>query len=335
MIPYRTWLKTFFLTVIAILILVAAVDILLQRGLGLRRVPLDPDMEKKAYSLIVAAKEKPAVIVAGDSRAERHVDPAVIESRLHASAVNVAVSSGEMISVAKTFEHYDILKNKPVLIVSATSFQYNNGAIDHDSLSMDSVVEMPWLQQILVVREKLPEMAYRKIRMYLGLGKKSKLLKNYAEKGFVGVEGKLTATVDQLHTIGIEDGKTRHPWYKDLRPGAPKETILADAIDRLARSGCRIILFTPPVSPVFREYIKDSWIDRYEQDYSAFLKRTAERHPNIHFLDFYQNWTDEFPNENFYDIQHLNRTGAQKLTAILCDKIAEWGLLAPLPQKNP
>lgn len=327
MIPYRTWLKTFFVTVVSILIIVAVVDILLQRGLGLRQVPLDSDMEKKVYSLIVSAKEKPAVIVAGDSRAERHVDPAVIENRLKTSAVNVAVSSGEMISVAKTFKRYDILKDKPILIVSATSFQYNNGAIDHDSLSMDSVVEMPWIQQILVVREKLPEMAYRKIRMYLGLSKNKKLLKNYAEKGFVGVEGKLSATVDQLVTIGIENGKTHHPWYKDLRPGGPKEIILTEAIDRLAESGCPIVLFNPPVSPVFREYIQGSWIDQFEKDYSAFLQRTAQQHPNIRFLDFYQNWTDQFPNEDFYDIQHLNRIGARKLTAILCDRIAEEGLL--------
>jgi hypothetical protein len=326
-IRYRTWLKIFFATAIAIPILAVAVDILLQRGLGLRQVPLDPDMEKKVYSLIVAPKASPAVIVAGDSRAERHVDPAVIESRLKTSAVNVAVSSGEMISVAKTFDRYDILAAKPVLILSATSFQYNNGAIDHDSLSMDSVVEMPWIQQVLVVREKLPEMAYRKIRMYWDLGKKKKLLKDYPEKGFVGVDTILSATVDQLSTIGLEQGKTRHPWYKDLRPGEPKATILADAIDRLAQSGCPIILFTPPVSPVFREYIKGTWIDQYEREYSAFLQRVADRHPNIHFLDFYQNWTDEFPNDQFYDIQHLNRTGAQKLTAILCDRITEWGLL--------
>ncbi len=327
MIRYQTWLKAFFTTAIVILMVAAAADILLQRILHLGQVPLDPDMEKKVYSLVVAAKEKPAVIIAGDSRAERHVDPGVIESRLQTPAVNVAVSSGEMISVAKTFERYDVLKDKPVLIVSATSFQYNNGAIDHDSLSMDSVVEMPWLQQILVVREKLPEMAYRKIRMYLGLGKKTKLLKNYAEKGFLGVDGKLTATVDQLVTIGIENGKTRHPWYKDLRPGGPKEIILAEAIDRLAKSGCPIVLFNPPVSPVFREYIQGSWIDQFEKDYSAFLQRTARRYPNIRFLDFYQNWIDEFPNEDFYDIQHLNRAGAQKLTAILCDRIAEEGLL--------
>ena len=327
MTPYRTWLKIFFATAIAIPILAAAADILLQRGLGLRQVPLDPDMERKVFSLIVAPKASPAVIVAGDSRAERHVVPAVIEERLKTSAVNVAVSSGEMISVAKTFDRYDILADKPILILSATSFQYNNGAIDHDSLSMDSVVEMPWIQQIQVCREKLPELAYRKIRMYLELGKKKKLLKDYPEKGFVGVDTVLSATLDQLSGIGLEPGKTRHPWYKDLRPGQPKAIILADAIDRLAQSGCPIVLFTPPVSPVFREYIKGTWIDQYEREYSAFLKRTADRHSNIHFLDFYQNWTDEFPNDQFYDIQHLNRTGAQKLTAILCDRIAEWRLL--------
>ena len=105
------------------------------------------------------------------------------------------------------------------------------------------------------------------------------------------------------------------------------DLILVEAIDRLARSGCPIVLFVPPVSPMFRDYMKDTWIDRYELEYSAFLKRTAERYPNIHFVDFYQNWIDEFPNEDFYDIQHLNRTGARKLTAILSDRIAEWGLL--------
>jgi hypothetical protein len=33
----------------------------------------------------------------------------------------------------------------------------------------------------------------------------------------------------------------------------------------------------------------------------------------------------------FYDIQHLNRPGAAKLTTILCDEIKQLNLLPPEP----
>jgi len=332
---HRRWVRTLGVTAVLLVIAAGAADILLPWWLGLDREPLREDLVQKVHSLLIAPGRTPAVIVAGDSRAHRHVIPEVLRRELGVDAVNVAVGGGELISVAKVLRRDALTANKPVLILSATVFQVNDGATDHDTISMDCLMAMRWTDQIAMFRERLPEMAYRKIRMYkrclsVRFGLSSVRTKHFAEDGFMGVEG----TFD-ISGMAAHPERIKHPWYKDLNLNGRKWRIFQGALREIAASGCPILLYNGPSSPSWRQLSRDTFMEAAEVQYSQMLQREVAQYPNVHFLDFHGGWLDEFPEAMFYDIQHLNRTGAAKLTTILSNEIKRLELLPPKPAPDP
>lgn len=311
-----------------------AADILLPRWLDLDREPLDEDLVQKVHSLLIEPGRVPAVIVAGDSRAQRQVIPEVLKRELGVDAVNVAVAGGELISVAKVLQRYALAERKPLLILSVTVFQVNDGATDHDAISLDCLMAMRWTDQIAIFREKLPEMAYRKIRMYkrcldARCGLSSVRTKSFAEDGFMGIEG----TFD-ISGMAAHPERIKHPWYQDARLDGRKWGVFQAALREIAGSGCPVLLFNGPSSPGWRQLSRDTFMDTAEEQYSQMLQREVTQYSNVHFLDFHAGWLDEFPDAMFYDIQHLNRPGAAKLTIILSDEIKKLNLLSPKPEST-
>jgi hypothetical protein len=329
MCSHRKWTKTLVVTVALLVAMACAGDILLPRWLDLDREPLDEDLVEKVHSLLIEPGRVPPVIVAGDSRAQRQVIPAVLREKLGVDAVNVAVAGGELISVAKILEQRALTEKKPLLILSATVFQVNDGAIDHDTLSMDCLLAMRWIDQITILHEKLPEMAYRKIRMYkrclaARCGLSSERPKHFAEDGH--------GTRD-AQRLGMQahPEKIKHPWYENLQLEGRKWRVFQASLRQIAGSGAQVLLFNGPSSPAWRQLSHNTFMDAAEEQYSRMLQREAAQYPNVHFMDFHGGWIDDFPDALFYDTAHLNRTGAAKLTTILCNEIERLNLLSPGP----
>ena len=328
---HRKWVRTLGATVVTLVVMACAADMLLPRWLDLDREPLDEELTQKVRSLLIEPGRVPAVIVAGDSRAQRQVVPEVIRRELGVDAVNIAVAGGELISVDKVLKRYALSEKKPLLIISATVFQVNDGAIDHDTISMDCLMAMPWIDQIAIFRQKLPEMAYRKIRMYkrcLGAkcGLSSERTKRFVEDGFMGIDG----TFD-ISGMAAHPERIRHPWYQDLHLEGRTWHVFQAALRDIAGSGAQVILYNGPASPAWRQLSRNTFMDAAEDQYSRMLERDAAQYPNVHFLDFHGGWIDDFPDTMFYDIQHLNRTGAAKLSTILCNEIERLNLLSRGP----
>jgi len=309
----------------------SAADILLPWWLGLDRQSLDDDLVQKVYSLLIKPGRSPAVIVAGDSRAQRQVIPEVLRQELGVDVVNVAVAAGELVSVAKVLRQDALRGKRPLLIISATLFQINDGAIDHDTLSMDCLMAMGWIDQIAIFRQKLPEMAYRKIRMYRGclamkLGLSSVRTKHFAEDGFMGIEGTFDPSC-----MAARSERIKHPWYQNLDLEGRKWRVFRAALREIAASGSKVLLVNGPSSPVWKQLSRDTFMDAAEKQYSQMLEREVAQYANVHFIDFHNGWTDELPDESFYDIQHLNRTGAVAFSKILCNEVKRLDLLPREP----
>jgi hypothetical protein len=338
MMRQKKWLRILLAAVLLLLSGSVLCDILLQACLGFKVRPLDKDFERKAYNVLVEPKRNARILITGDSRAERQMIPEVFKQQLGVDTVNVALRSGELISIVKVFQKYGILDEKPILVISATIFQVNDGAVDHDTISLDSVMAMRWIDQVYVFRRKLPEMAYRKIQAYAdyfktairGAGMRKK---HYAEDGYVGIDRSFDASVNLADYIDMDPDEFKHPWYQDLCIDARRWQVFREALGRLAESGCPTIIINPPSSPVWQQFVKDTFVDAVERKYSQMLDREAARYPNMYFLDFHSGWPDAFTNAMFYDIQHLNRTGGTKLSQILCDEIRRLKLLDDEPNR--
>lgn len=328
---HRKWTRTLGATIGLLIIAAVAADLLLPWWLGLDRQSLDENLVEKVYGLLVEPGRAPAVIIAGDSRAERQVIPDVIRRELGMDAVNVAVGGGELVSVAKVLKQNGLGATKPLLIISTTMFQVNDGAVAHDTISMDCLTAMRWVDQIAICRERLPEMAYRKIRMYrrclaMKFGLSSVRVKQFAEDGFLGIEGTVDASGMAAHPERI-----KHPWYQDLDLEGRKWRVFRAALAEIAASGSQVLLFNGPSSPAWQQLSRDTFMDAAEEQYSQMLQREVAQYPNVYFLDFRNGWIDDFPDESFYDIQHLNRTGAARFSVILCDEVKRLNLLSREP----
>ena len=324
---HRKWTRTLGVTIGLLIVAASAVDLLLPWWLGLDRESLDEDLVEKVHSLLIEPGRAPAVIVAGDSRAQRQVMPEVLRRELGVDTVNVAVAAGELISVAKVLKRDALCEKRPLLVISATLFQVNDGAIDHDAISMDCLTAMRWIDQIAIFRQRLPEMAYRKIRMYrrrlaMKFGLSSVRTKQFAEDGFLGIEGTFDPSGMAAHPERI-----KHPWYQDLDLEGRKWYVFRAALREIAASGCQVLLFNGPSSPVWRQLSRDTFMDAAEEQYSQMLEREVAQYPNVYFIDFHDGWTDDFPDASFYDIQHLNRTGAARLSVILSNEVRRLDLL--------
>ena len=65
------------------------------------------------------------------------------------------------------------------------------------------------------------------------------------------------------------------------------------------------------------------FIDVAEQEYSKKVKSEVEKYKNIVFIDFYNNDIPVLTDSMYYDVQHLNRKGAEVFSTFLSKKIVE------------
>jgi len=337
MFSHRKWVRALAATVIPLVVTASLADIVLPRWLNLRDEPLCEDLVEKVNSLLIEPRRSPAILIAGDSRAQRQIIPAVLRRELGVDAVNIAVAGGEFISTAKVLRRYGLTETKPLLIVSVSSSLVNDGVVP---VQIDCLMAMPWIDQLWISRSELAELARRKAQVYsecllarIGwFPPKKKKAKDFSEDGFFGIETTLDASDPKA--IPIRGGKITHPWYKDLHQDGLRWRVFQTALADIARTGCPILLLNCPCSPTWRQLSRDTFVDAAEKNYSRMLQQEATKYDNVRVLDFYDGWIEEFPDPLFYDIQHLNRAGAERFTTILAAEIRRLNLLSPPPEPS-
>lgn len=96
-------------------------------------------------------------------------------------------------------------------------------------------------------------------------------------------------------------------------------TELLDSICSFCEArGVRLVLLTTPVTKSFREHCDPRQVAVGEQRLITMLRK----HPGVIHLD---HWTDpDFEDADFYDADHLNMRGANKLTRKIVGQIGVW-----------
>ncbi len=283
----------------------------------LRAGVFDKYLEAKMHALI---KDDTRIVIAGDSRAERQLVPAIIEERTGLKTANVARASCDLITLYNALKSHDLLGKKYVLIVSASFFQVNDGAIDRGYVSTACTVNMTLKEKLFVYRNSLRSLWLDMVEV--AFGKKSgdaggiddSRLRN---QGFLGVEG----AIKQPLTVVLDPERTDHPWYKNISIRGARWRIFRETLAKLERTGYRIYIYQSPVSPVWYRYTKGTFIDRSETAYSEMLRSLLAGHRDAGFLDYYGEPAPGLGDDMYYDIQHLNRTGATAFTNRMMDRI--------------
>jgi len=283
-----------------------------ERAVTLRDGVFSAELEGKIRALVTADTR---LIIAGDSRAERQVIPEIAAASLGGPAVNIATAAGELVMVKNALRRYGLPPATRLLVISASIFQVNDGSIDPGYISEAGLLNMtPW-ERAAVYADRLrsPSISLQfRFREAPPLALTSAQL---PDQGFVGITGTLGVPLPE----GLID---RHPWYRNIDIRGGRWRIFAAALDELAQYPVQIHLFQPPVSPAWLAYTAETFVGNAEREFIQMLRDLVAKYDNVHLHDFYSVPDARLGNDAFYDIQHLNRAGAEVFTRLLTERIA-------------
>jgi hypothetical protein len=272
------------------------------------------------------------VIIAGDSRAERSLIPEVFIKRLGLNTVNIAKGVGNLISLYKTFQKYGLLIDSHIVIISASIWQINDGAVSYGYISQNELIEMPFWGQIKLLKLQYPRYLLERMRLIWNemIGKYSTREfdvddSRIGSHGFLAIESVLNQ--EKLSEISLNPNSTKHPFYTDFNMNGHRNKVFQKALKLFNESGSTIVIYKSPVSPAWRTYTENSFISHHQNEFSEFLKQSVSQYDNIHYLDLYNNQSTHLLNDHFYDIQHLNLDGASIFTNALIDSLIDRNII--------
>ena len=276
-------------------------------------------LEQKIVSIPLDST-KLNIIIAGDSRAERQIIPEIFEETINCNAVNIATSSNDLItSIFSIKQHLKNSNIKAFVILSASSFQINDGAIDDGYLTDHSFSMLTIYEKLHIYKSNLSNLkriTKRSINNLLSKKRKQTIKPSKIEfKGFLPVDKTLTE---------VKDGNSyleSHPWYKNININGSRTRLLKQAIDSMGKMKIHFVIIQPPISPNFRDIINNTDVEKMESNYSDLLSTYVKNYPNIDFFDFYNNDIESSDNSLYYDPQHLNANGAKVFTKYLINEL--------------
>jgi len=279
-------------------------------------------LEKKIASLPLDSS-KLNVIIAGDSRAERQIIPKIIEDSVNCNAVNIATSSCDLVtSIFSIEQHLKDSNIKALIILSASSFQVNDGAIDDGYLSTHAFSMLTINEKLLLYKSNLSKLIRINIRsiidLLLSYKRNSAIQPSIIEcKGFLAIDKNLSE---------IKNGSSyleSHPWYQNININGARTRLFKKAIDVMGTMQINFLIIQPPISPNFREIINNTEVEKMESEYSTLVSSYVKKYPNVNFFDFYNKEIYSLDNSLYYDPQHLNKNGATIFTKYLIEELSK------------
>lgn len=309
--------KILFYGVLPILLIISFVIV---SNKFLQNYPLTNSMEAKS-SMLHTFNDSINIIIAGDSRAEQQLIPEIIKQKTGFNTINIAIGAGDLITTSYALDSYNSTKN--IFIISASSFQINDGAIE-GYISLKSFQLLTFSETYNLFSKNRDEyFSLQKdlwkniIKQNLGIRSTSyddEVIKNF---GFLGFKD----------TLFIDNKKIKrkinsHPWYKNINNDGARWRIFKDALNKLGKTNNLIIIYQPPVSPIFKKTITNS-IDTAEKQYSKKLELLCNQYENIKFYDFYNHEIELLDDSMYSEPQHLNVNGAKIFSTIISEIVLE------------
>ena len=287
----------------------------------------------KFTDLYPLVKNKKCVVFAGDSRSERQIDPAVIERITGLKTINLAISSGELVSFLPYLKFFN--PDSTLFVFSTSSWQTNDGAITPGYISLDSYVLLNFYQRLhlyknnivdlIKIEDRLIRSAFKDLfRGIFGNVKQfhydSDIIKHL---GFFGVnKPDLNKSFVKTESISkAKNVKSIHPWYRDLEKNGYRNLLFKDAIRQLGGSKFKIYMYQPPVDSSFYFSNWNTPIGKFENSFSKNISTACSKFKNITFLNFYDSRLSCLSDSLFYDPQHLNAKGARIFSSYIAKVI--------------
>ncbi|PWU14573.1 MAG: hypothetical protein C5B49_12975 [Bdellovibrio sp.] len=270
--------------------------------------------------LLYQQEPQAQVIFAGDSRAERQLNPAVFSAEGH-PAINVAISSGDLWTLVKTLEATGIHKLPLTFIISASSAYINDGNNEKDRFTPEIYFSLTTFERLvmfksgwfLAARTMLDgENVYNNFTATIA--QLATMKGNDPHKGFLPVDHQDYHCDRIRHASNV----ARFSWYKNVNLDGARWRLFAEAVATLETWPGRYYIFNGPVTTVYHACIDGTYAADVERDYGLKASQLIKNLRRVRFLDFYNDPLIQLPDSLYYDAIHLDKVGA--------DHFSKWWL---------
>ncbi len=262
------------------------------------------------------------LLVCGDSRANRQIDPDILHKNTHLNVLNFSKDAWNLYAVSKVLKAINC-ENK-VIVLSVSAYQINDGALDDGYLGLDCYRDLTFAEQFQLY----------KFRWFNWILIQDRLFKRTLfENNFVSTFGNYKREMNKEYLPQVCK-KFRadlqiafnHPWYENHYNQGIKAALLTKGLANLASlKNCKVMVFNGPISEDFEALATHFHIAETEQEMDAFLTEACKK-VGITYVSYFN---DASMKNNLYynDIQHLCGTGAEVFTEKVSKRMVEEKLL--------
>ncbi len=269
-------------------------------------------LDDKITRLITSAPERPRVIIAGDSRAEINIIPAVLDDELKTTSANVAVGVGLLYRTVEALQKAGALNHHSLIIVSVSSYQISDGfVLDADPIDIEVIAHEPWsLQKMSDAQDYFNnqyDYYFNRLKTFLRPDVSDPEHMNdevFAAKGYTEKKGLFAPAPGPNTTDEV---------YQHVRIGGIKQKKFEEALRTLGATNDTVVIIEPPYAPsAWRAYDGTNAKDTEEQ-FARVIRTAIAPYPNLHFID-YTLASSTLRDTDFADAVHLNKEGAELFT---------------------
>jgi len=317
---------------------VAAVLIVgLTHALVARFVYPDPlprrDVRRKLIAL--TGEISPKLIIAGDSRAECGLVPAIVAERMGVNtraAINMAAPACDLPGVLAGFREFrERLDARPIVVISVSVVDLND-RVDERLIGDETLWSLSLGERIALVSPKrallatfLPEREFVRRRLLepMLLGNEARL--NVAEQGYRGEESRHVYPPEKLarELEGLD-----RAWYNGADFAGARWRLFCESVQAMVDDGAQVVLLDPPAHPDFVAGIAGTRMGSADR---LFHRQLAE-FCHVQGIPLLRYSAEDLcrgeacvsdPGSSFVSLMHLNRAGAGRVSALVGDALAD------------
>ncbi|MCH9035464.1 MAG: hypothetical protein IID42_13335 [Planctomycetes bacterium] len=279
----------------------------------------DQPLRRKVLAL--TERHRPRMIIAGDSRAQLHVRPDVLAESFgwpDSAVVNIGMPLCEVSAVLAVYREFsDRFAHNPIMVVSISLFGVNDGARKKHFIHDETVWSLSVFQRFRLLPPGraflatfLPE---RGLVRQLVRGRHIDENTVVPEFGFVGKSGggavRFSHDSVRSQMIDVQQG-----WFGEAQIDGIRWKRFVSDLESLIDEGVQLVLLDSPVHPAFWEAIRETPQFEVYRRYQKKIRDVGQR-LRIPVLQYSStSFGDADPNAMFYDITHLSRLGATRLS---------------------
>jgi hypothetical protein len=272
---------------------------------------------------IVALTEggRPALLIAGDSRAERHVIPDVVAAKVGtapAAVANIAASACESSAVLAAYREFtNRFAPAPVMVISISLFSVNDRANSYPSLNNEVLWSLGLTDRVRLggIREAVQATFLPERELY------RRLLGRALHEHVTAVPGRGYLEVSASSCLDTSTGIAANAlayidrvWFNSAVVDGVRWRLLQTDLQTLLDLGVQVVVLDVPEHPALaRAFAGTPLAEPHAQFHGNLV--TLCRQMGVPLLRYPTDWYGaQNPDLLYYDPMHLNRRGAELLS---------------------